>query len=135
MFPTTSSEEFWEKIETLQPDLKLKILETEILNEQNFLFESKKDQNNTHKAKMLEKKEEELVLYQKFLENECAEIQKHWNAISKIADGFDKNPCFPTGFSRGKSRSLAALNKITGNHEFLELNNSCAEFQDSFSDF
>ena len=46
------------------------------------------------KEKNLIKKEQELNLYQEFLENECAEIQKQWNDISKVADDFEYKPNF-----------------------------------------
>ena len=70
------------KIESLESNMKLKILETELLNEQNIL----RSAENTYKLKNMElrekerialQKEKELISYQKFLEKESIKIQKY----------------------------------------------------------
>ena len=99
LFPTISIENFWNKVENLEPCLKLKIFETELLSEQNNQQQSFEDieikmKTLKTKEKNLIKKEQELNLYQEFLENECAEIQKQWNDISKVADDFEYKPNF-----------------------------------------
>lgn len=107
LFPSIPIESFWDTIEDLESCLRLKILESELLFEQNSLKnqvnESKKKSRNLQKIKRnLVKKEEELLIYQSFLENECADIQKHWNEISKIADNIE-----------GKEELIEIANKRT----------------------
>ena len=141
LFPQIPFENFWMKIESLESNMKLKILETELLNEQNIL----RSAENTYKLKNMElrekerialQKEKELISYQKFLEKESIKIQKYWSEIEKFADTLSDQPNWkdsPNLYNKN-CQSTSEIKSIFTEESIPEINSSQIKNEESFSD-
>lgn len=140
LFPSISIDDFWAYIDKIEPASKLKILETELIIEKNHLPESNsyKDKLRSliEKEKTLNKKEADLKCYQDFLENECIQIQKQWNEISKytdVEDQLEKTVNF-NSFHRNQIKSMGNYIELIHEASVPEISASHIEYEQSLQD-